>query len=126
MNTRRLLVIDDEDAILSAFARYFRRIGYAVDCARELEEAEALATYIEYTLVIADLSLSGSGMEGLEMLRYLRWNCPKARVILMTAHGSPVVEREAYRRGAHALLHKPRPLADIARLAAELTRGDAA
>jgi two-component system OmpR family response regulator len=125
VNTRRLLVIDDEETILSAFARYFRRIGYTVDCARELEEAEALATYIEYTVVIADLSLSGSGMEGLEMLRYLRWNCPKARVILMTAHGSATVEREAYRRGAHATLHKPRPLAEIARLAAELTRGAA-
>jgi ActR/RegA family two-component response regulator len=123
VNTRRLLIIDDEEPILFALERYFRRIGYTVDCARELEEAEAMATYIEYNVVIADLSLSGSGVEGLEILRYLRWNCPNARVILLTAYGSPVVEREAYKRGAHALLHKPRPLADIARLAADLTRG---
>ena len=125
MNKRRLLVIDDEETILFALTRYFRRIGYTVDCARELEEAEALATHIEYDLVLADLSLTDSGYEGLEILRYLRWNCPNARVILLTAYGSPVVEREALRRGAHALLHKPRPLADIARLAAELTRGAA-
>jgi len=125
VNKRRLLVIDDEETILFALTRYFRRIGYTVDCARELEEAEALATHIEYDLVLADLSLTDSGYEGLEILRYLRWNCPNARVILLTAYGSPVVEREALRRGAHALLHKPRPLADIARLAAELTRGAA-
>jgi len=118
---KRLLVVDDEEAILFALERYFKRIGYAVDCARELEEAEALANCTEYAVVIADLSLSDSGTEGLEILRYLRWNCPKARVILLTAHGSTAVEREAYRRGASALLHKPKPLADIARLAAELT-----
>lgn len=126
MNKQRLLIIDDEETILHALERYFRRIGYVVDCARELEEAEALATYTEYSLVIADLSLSGCGFEGLEILRYLRWNCPNARVILLTAHGAPHVEREAYRRGAHALLHKPRPLADIARIAASLTRGGVA
>jgi DNA-binding response OmpR family regulator len=122
---KRLLLIDDEETILFALARYFRRIGYTVDTARELEEAEALATYTEYDVVIADLSLTDSGYEGLEILRYLRWNCPLARVILLTAHGSPIVEREALRRGAHALLHKPRPLADLARLAAELTRSAA-
>jgi ActR/RegA family two-component response regulator len=125
VNKRRLLVIDDEETILRALQRYFRRIGYTVDCARELEEAEALATHVAYTLVIADLSLSGTGVEGLEILRYLRSTSPNARVILLTAYGSPAVEREAHRRGAHALLHKPRPLADIARLAAELTRSHA-
>jgi len=123
VNKRRLLVIDDEETILRALERYFRRIGYTVDCARELEEAEALATYTEYELVIADLSLSGSGTEGLEILRYLRWNCPNARVILLTAHGTDLVEREAFRRGAYAFMYKPRPLADIARAAAEMTRG---
>ena len=122
---KRLLVIDDEEAIRGAMARYFRRIGYLVDCARELEEAEALVTCTDYSIVIADLSLSGSGTEGLEIVRYLRRTCPNARVIVLTAFGAPHLEREAYRRGADALLHKPRPLADIARLAAELTRSAA-
>jgi len=69
---KRLLLIDDEETILFALARYFRRIGYTVDTARELEEAEALATYTDYSVVIADLSLTDSGYEGLEILRYLR------------------------------------------------------
>ena len=117
---KRLLVIDDEESIRHALARYFRRIGYTVDCAQELEEAEALATHIEYTLVIADLSLTDSGYEGLEILRYLRSTCPNARVIVLTAFGSPLLEREAYRRGAHAMLAKPHSLDGIARIASEL------
>ena len=123
MTKPRLLLIDDEETILFALERYFRRIGYQVDCARELEEAEALATHTEYTLVIADLSLSDSGTEGLEIIRYLRSTSPKANVLLLTANGSPAVEREAYRRGVTAMLHKPQPLAELARLASQLQGG---
>ena len=123
MSKQRLLVIDDEETILFALERYFRRIGYQVDCARELEEAEALATHTEYTLVIADLSLSDSGTEGLEIIRYLRSTSPQANVLLLTANGSEAVEREAYRRGVTALLHKPQPLAELARVASQLGGG---
>ncbi len=123
MNKQRLLIIDDEETILFAIERYFRRIGYQVDCARELEEAEALATHIEYSLVIADLSLSDNGTEGLEIIRYLRATSPLANVVLLTANGSMAIEREAYRRGVTAMLHKPQPLAELARLASQLGGG---
>jgi DNA-binding response OmpR family regulator len=118
---KRLLVVDDEETILFAIGRYFSRLGFTVDCARELEEAEALATCTSYDLVIADLSLSENGStEGLEIIRYVRRTCPTARVILLTAHGSPVAEKEAFRRGVDVFLHKPSPLAEIARIATSL------
>ena len=121
---KRLLVVDDEETILFAIDRYFTRIGFKVDCARELEEAEALATCTSYDLVIADLSLSENGStEGLEIIRYVRRNCPTARVILLTAHGSPVAEKEAFRRGVDVFLHKPKPLAEIAHIATALLEG---
>jgi two-component system OmpR family response regulator len=122
---KRLLLIDDEEAILFAFARYFSRCGFKVDCARELEEAEALAAHTPYDLVIADLCLSAAGStEGLEIVRYIRLHCPRARVIVITAHDTPAMEREALRRGADAFVRKPRPLSEIASLAATLF-GDA-
>ena len=75
--SKRLLVVDDEETILFAIDRYFSHIGFIVDCARELEEAEALATCTAYDLVIADLSLSENGStEGLEIIRYVRRTCP--------------------------------------------------
>ena len=120
--TKRLLIVDNEDTILFALQRYFTRVGFHVDCAKELEEAEALAAYTKYDLVIVDLSLTDTGStEGLEILRHLRSTRSGARVILLTAYGSKAVEREAYRRGADAFLHKPRPLAEIARVAEKLT-----
>jgi len=121
---KRLLLIDDEETILFALDRYFSRNGFTVDCARELEEAEALAVCTSYDLVIADLSLTENGStEGLEILRYIRRTCPAARFILLTAHATALVEHEAMRRGVDAFLHKPRPLAEIARIAATLMEG---
>ena len=120
---KRLLIVDNEPTIRFALQRYFKRKGFAVDCAAELEEAEALVTYTPYDLVIADLSLTSNGStEGLEIIRYIRSiSRSGARLILLTGHGTPAVEREAYRRGADAFLQKPRPLAEIASVAARLT-----
>jgi DNA-binding response OmpR family regulator len=122
--TKRLLIVDNEETILFALQRYFTRVGFIVDCARELEEAEALATHTPYDLVIADLALTTIGStEGLEIIRYLRNARSSARVIMLTAHGSPGIKREAYRRGVDVFLDKPRPLAEIARVAERLTGG---
>jgi len=121
---KRLLIVENEETILFALQRYFSRVGFIVDCASELEEAEALAMHTSYDLVIADLALTaGGGTEGLEILRLLRTARSGARVIMLTAYGTPQIEREAYRRGADAFLSKPRPLAEIAHLAAQLTGG---
>ena len=118
---KKLLIIDNEETILFALEKYFQHHGYGVQCARELEEAEALAFCSDYDAVIIDLSLGGTGStEGLEIIRYVRLHCPTARLILLTAHATPQIEAEAKRRGVHALLRKPRPLAEIARTVAQL------
>lgn len=122
--SKRILIVDDEESILFAVKRYFTRMGFGVDCARELEEAEALVAHTAYNLVIADLSLSDSGSaEGLEIIRFVRRHCPAARVILLTAYGSPSVEKEALKRGADVFLHKPKPLAELATIVTQLTEG---
>lgn len=111
----RILVVDDEEPILFAMQQYLSPCGYDVQCAREREEAEALLSYVEYDLVIADLRLSAlQGTEGLEILTYVKSRRPETPVVLLTAYGSPAVEAEARRRGSAAFLRKPQPLAKIA------------
>ena len=61
--------MDDEEPILFAMREYFTTKGYAVDCARETSEAEALVAENDYSLAILDLRLSGThGAEGLAPL----------------------------------------------------------
>ena len=61
----RLLIVDDEPAIVVPLARYFRSSGYTVVTASEAAEAEAVLTYELFDLVILDLSLSPFGPDGL-------------------------------------------------------------
>lgn len=120
--SKRILIIDDEQSILHAVARYFTRIGFDVDCACELEEAEALITHHRYDLVIADLALSEHhGTEGLEIVRYIHHCAPRTRIVLLTGQGSPSVEKEALRRGCDRMVYKPKPLLELAKIAVELT-----
>ena len=117
----RILVVDDEEPILAAVREYFEPLGYGVDCARELEEAEALLAHVRYALLIADLRLTGSqSAEGLELIRFVRERSPWTRTILLTGFGSVEVETEALGRGVDAFLQKPQPLAHLASIAEEL------
>ena len=100
---------------------YFATKGYAVDCARETAEAEALLHENDYALAILDLRLSGThGAEGLDLIDSVRARSPRTRIILLTAYGSREIEAEARRRGADAFLQKPKPLAEVAQIASGL------
>lgn len=113
----RMLIVDDEEAILFAMSEYFATFGYRVDVARELEEAEAMVTKHQYALVVADLRLTGIyGAEGLELIGTIRERCPRTHVILLTAYGSPEIEMEARRLGVASFLHKPKPLPEVAQI----------
>lgn len=121
----RLLVVDDERAILMAVGEYFRRRGYEVSCARQRDEAEALLVQDSYACVIADLRLTAQGTdEGLAIAAFVRERCPETRVVILTAYGSPAAEKEARLRGVDAFIHKPKPLAEVARVIGQLV-GDA-
>jgi CheY-like chemotaxis protein len=124
---KRILVVDDEGAILFALSEYFRTLGFDVDCAREMEEAEALLSHVKYDLVFLDLRLTGSGgTEGLEIIRFVRERNPWTPVALLTAYGSSDVEEEARRRGADLVLQKPKPLPEVAQVVLGLLGGSAA
>jgi DNA-binding response OmpR family regulator len=113
----RILVLDDEEAILFALREFFTAHGYHVDCARDPREANALASNSTYDLVIADLRLTGTqGAEGLEVLSFVRKLSPHTRTVLLTAYGSSEVEAEARRTGVDAFLHKPLPLPELAQI----------
>ena len=117
----RILIVDDEDLIVLAMRRYFEGLGYSVDSAFELEEAQALLATYRYDLVIADLRLTGiGGVEGLQIVSDVHKRCTDTRVILLSAFGTPEIERESYNRGADAFLHKPKAMMEIAGVAMSL------
>ncbi len=121
----RLLVVDDEPAILFALADYLSRSGYAVDRARSRAEAEGLLAADSYDLVVVDLRLGVSEPRGgLAVLSRLRERQPRTRAILLTAYGSAEVEAELAAFPSVRLLSKPQPLACLAEEVAGLLAAD--
>ncbi len=122
--SRRLLIVDDEEAILFAMVDFLTRSGYQVDRASSRTEAERLLAADSYELVILDLRLGATEPRaGLDLLRRVRESRPQAQTILLTAYGSTEVEAELATLGAGRLLSKPQPLARIAEeVAALLTK----
>lgn len=114
----RLLILDDEEAILLPLSRYFRATGYDVVTAREVEEAEAILGCEHIDAAILDLTLSGFGPDGLELLRSIRASHVDLPVIVFSANTRPEIEEECQRLGAHAVLTKPQPLSVLARAVA--------
>ncbi len=113
----RLLILDDEAAILFSLRQYFQAHGCAVDCAKDLASARALLAHNRYDGVITDLHLSDNpSAEGLALLHDLHNDGNNTPVIMLTGYGSPEAEREASRLGVAAFLLKPKPLAEIGQI----------
>lgn len=111
----RLLVVDDEEAILFAMCDYLGRSGYGVVGARSGEEAQAYLDQGSWAAIIADLKLDVSDPRGgLELVHRARRRQPGIRILLLTAYGSPEVESELAALGGSLFLSKPVPLARLA------------
>src|SRR5512134_516229 len=105
---KKILIVDDEPTILLTLSHLLGNKDTTVITSSRIEEAEeALARYT-FDLVIADIRLSGmEGVEGLELLSYVKQISPKTNVIIMTAYGSDEMREEAYKRGAFQYFEKP-------------------
>jgi DNA-binding response OmpR family regulator len=76
----RLLVVDDDSAILKLISRVLRDEAYAIDVASTGEEARMLALVNEYDGIILDLQLGDR--HGFEILQELRRNGRRTPVLL--------------------------------------------
>src|ERR1700682_1792170 len=116
----RLLVVDDEPTVLFAISAYLGGTRWIVDCASELEEAQALLANVEYDMVITDVRLSDvQRAEGLHVITFIRDRGIDVPLIVLTAYETEEIRREVERLGVSALLCKPQPLELIERLIEE-------
>ncbi len=105
---KRVLIVDDEIAILQAFKKLIERPGIEVDTADCLGESMSLLGENSYQVVIADIRLTGvRAEEGLEILHHVKNKSPDTTVIIVTAHGSPDIMKKAYFLGADFYFEKP-------------------
>jgi CheY-like chemotaxis protein len=114
----RVLVVDDEDAVVDASRRMLEALGYRVTATTDSEDALARfrAEPSAFDLVLTDHTMPR--LTGLELTRQLLAIRPALPVVLCTGYSDRVDEGKAKDAGARGLLLKPLGL----RLLAEATR----
>jgi len=104
---RDILIVDDEADIRELIAGILADEGYETrvaggsgDVLRELAQRRP-------SLVILDIWLQGSDMDGLELLDHLQAEHPEVPVVIISGHGNVETAVSAIKRGAYDYLEKP-------------------
>jgi DNA-binding NtrC family response regulator len=111
---RRVLVVDDEPLIRWSVSETLLDHGFQV-----VESGDALSARAAirdaaggFDAVVLDLRLPDS--EDLSLMKAIRAMAPGARIILMTAFGTPEIMRDALECGAFQVMNKPFEMQDVA------------
>ena len=106
-----ILVVDDEENILSSLEGILHDDGYDVVTAGEGEAALKMIESEHPDLVLLDIWLPG--MDGLEVLKSAKKSGMEAEFIMMSGHGSIDTAVQATKMGAFDFIEKPLSLEDV-------------
>ncbi|MCW5723682.1 MAG: sigma-54-dependent Fis family transcriptional regulator [Maricaulaceae bacterium] len=104
---RDILIVDDEADIRELIAGLLEDEGYQ---AREAADADATLDALRQrkpSLVILDVWLQGSRLDGIELLEIMKEADPDLPVIVISGHGTIETAVAAIRKGAYDFLEKP-------------------
>lgn len=107
----RLLIVDDDPAVLDALCVTLRLQDYEVTGLSSAYEAVEAVTPGRFDLLLSDLSLPG--MTGLELLDEARRRDPALRCVLMTGASADVAALRATDAGVTNWVTKPVTLREL-------------
>ncbi|MGZ3597963.1 MAG: sigma-54-dependent transcriptional regulator [Syntrophales bacterium] len=102
---KRVLVVDDEEAIRELLTDYLNKFGYEVVCAANGQEAMQKYVKGHFDIVLSDFVMSP--VDGLELLAEIRKIDPDAMFIMITGYPSIDSAMEAMKKGAKDYITKP-------------------
>ena len=104
-DTPHILLIDDEAIALANLTHVFEKEGYQVTACKDGESGLAEMQKQEFDLVLTDLRMPG--IDGMDVLRYMRETTPETPVIMITGHASLDSAVDAMKAGAYHYISKP-------------------
>lgn len=107
ISAQDILIVEDETDIRTLVAGILQDEGHHTREAATSDEALAAVRAREPNLVILDVWLKGSSMDGIELLDTLKQNAPDLPVIIISGHGTVETAVSAIRKGAYDYIVKP-------------------
>lgn len=102
-----ILIVEDEEDIRFLIAGILEDEGFAVREAATSEAAIENFRARKPTLIVLDVWLKGSGMDGIELLDYFKGQDPDIPIIIISGHGTVETAVSAIRKGAYDYIVKP-------------------
>lgn len=102
-----ILVIDDEKDIRDLVAGVLEDEGYTARTAPNSDEALAAIAERRPALVVLDVWLQGSKLDGIDLLDEIKQRSPDLPVIIISGHGNIETAVAAIKRGAYDFIEKP-------------------
>jgi two-component system nitrogen regulation response regulator NtrX len=102
-----ILVVDDEADIRELVAGILEDEGYVVRTAGNADDALAAIETRRPQLVLLDIWLEGSRLDGLALLDIIKANHPDLPVVMISGHGNIETAVAAIKQGAYDFIEKP-------------------
>ncbi len=102
-----ILIVDDEDDIRELVAGILEDEGHAPRGARNSDEALAAIVARRPQLVLLDIWLQGSKLDGLQLLEAIKKENPSVPVVMISGHGNIETAVTAIKLGAYDFIEKP-------------------
>ena len=109
--TRRILVVDDDRAMVKTLCDILRLRGWEPRGAYSGKEAVAAQRQDQYPVVLMDIKMAD--LDGISASKAMRTDNPDLKIFLMTAHTGPYSVREVARDGSYRLVPKPIDMASL-------------
>ena len=102
-----ILIVDDEADIRAAIAGILGDEGYQTRVAHDSDSALAALAERRPSLVVLDVWLQGSRLDGIELLDEIKARDPTLPVVVISGHGNIETAVAAIKRGAYDFIEKP-------------------
>ena len=102
-----ILIVDDEADIRELVSGILEDEGHGTRLAKDSDETLAVIEQRRPSLVILDIWLQGSKLDGLELLDRIKRAHPDLPVVIISGHGNIETAVAAIRRGAYDYIEKP-------------------
>ena len=102
---KKILIVDDEERVLQSITGVLEDEGFRVTTARSGEEAIGIFQQEGPDVTLLDIWMPG--MDGIEVLKRLKWIAPDCQVIMISGHATISTAMTAVKSGAFDFIEKP-------------------